>query len=57
VPRTTAAHEAERRQHVLAAARRAFVATGLHEASIDDVVAESGVSVGAIHNYCGGRTS
>ena len=55
MPRITAAHEAEKRQHILAAARRVFVAKGFHEASIDDLVAESGVSVGAIYNYYGGK--
>ena len=55
MPRITAEHEAEKRQHILAAARRVFVAKGFHEASIDDVVAESGVSVGAIYNYYGGK--
>ena len=55
MPRITAEHEAEKRQHILAAARRVFVAKGFHDASIDDVVAESGVSVGAIYNYFGGK--
>jgi len=55
MPRITAAHEAEKRAHILAAARRVFVAKGFHDASIDDVVAESGVSVGAIYNYYGGK--
>jgi AcrR family transcriptional regulator len=32
-----------------------FVARGFHQASIDDLVAESGVSVGAVYNYCGGK--
>jgi AcrR family transcriptional regulator len=55
MPRITAAHEAEKRHHILAAASRVFVAKGFHAASIDDVVAESGVSVGAIYNYYGGK--
>jgi AcrR family transcriptional regulator len=55
MPRITAEHEAEKRQHILDAARRVFVAKGFHDASIDDVVAESGVSVGAIYNYYGGK--
>jgi AcrR family transcriptional regulator len=55
MPRITAAHEAAKRQHILAAARRVFVAKGFHEASIDDVVAEGDVSVGAIYNYYEGK--
>ena len=55
MPRITAAHEAEKRRHILAAARRVFVAKGFHEANIDDIVAESGASVGAIYNYYGGK--
>jgi len=55
MPRITAEHEAEKRQRILAAARRVFVAKGFHEASIDDLVAESGVSVGGIYNYYGGK--
>ena len=55
MPRITAEHEAEKRQRILAAARLVFVTKGFHEASIDDLVAESGVSVGAIYNYFGGK--
>ena len=39
----------------MAAALRVFVAKGFHEASIVDD--ESGVSVGAIHDITGARTS
>ena len=55
MPRITAEHEAAKRERILAAARRVFVAKGFHEASIDDLVAESGASVGAIYNYYGGK--
>jgi len=55
MPRITAEHEAEKRQRILAAARLVFVTKGFHEASIDDLVAESGASVGAIYNYFGGK--
>jgi AcrR family transcriptional regulator len=51
MPRITARREAERRARILAAARTVFVEKGFHRASIDDVVAASGVSVGAIYNY------
>jgi AcrR family transcriptional regulator len=55
MPRITAAREAEKRQRILEAARVVFVTKGFHEASIDDLVAESGTSVGAIYNYFGGK--
>jgi AcrR family transcriptional regulator len=55
MPRITAEHEAEKRARILQAARLVFVTKGFHEASIDDLVAESGVSVGAIYNYFGGK--
>jgi AcrR family transcriptional regulator len=51
MPRITAQREAERRARILGAARTVFVEKGFHRASIDDVVAASGVSVGAIYNY------
>lgn len=55
MPRITPEREAERRQRILEAARLVFVTKGFHEASIDDLVEESGVSVGAIYNYFGGK--
>jgi AcrR family transcriptional regulator len=55
MPRITAQREAEKRARILAAARVVFVTKGFHEASIDDLVAASGVSVGAIYNYFGGK--
>jgi AcrR family transcriptional regulator len=51
VPRITARREAEQRARILGAARRVFVEKGFHRATIDDVVAASGISVGAIYNY------
>lgn len=51
MPRITAQREADRRARILRAARAAFVEKGFHRASIDDVVAASGISVGAIYNY------
>lgn len=51
MPRISAAREEATRQRILKAAREVFVEKGLDRASIDDVVAASGLSVGAIYNY------
>ncbi len=51
MPRITAAREEATRQRLLQAARDAFVENGLDQASIDDVAAASGMSVGSIYNY------
>jgi AcrR family transcriptional regulator len=51
MPRITPQREAATRQAILKAARDVFVAKGFHAASIDDVVAASGSSVGAIYGY------
>jgi AcrR family transcriptional regulator len=51
VPRVTPRHEEEVRQRIARAARRAFTAVGFHDATVQDVVRESGLSVGAIYTY------
>jgi AcrR family transcriptional regulator len=51
MPRISAAREEATRQRILKAAREVFVDKGLDRASIDDVVAAAGLSVGAIYNY------
>jgi AcrR family transcriptional regulator len=51
MPRISAAREEETRQRILKAARLVFVEKGFSKASIDDVVAACGMSVGAIYNY------
>ena len=51
MPRISAAREEETRQRILKAARLDFVEKGFSKASIDDVVAACGMSVGAIYNY------
>ncbi len=51
MPRISAEREAATRQRILKAARKVFVEKGFHRASIDDVVAECGLSVGAIYTY------
>lgn len=51
MPRITPERHEATRQSLLQAARDVFVARGFHAARIDDVVAASGLSVGAIYGY------
>jgi AcrR family transcriptional regulator len=51
VPRISAEREEATRQRILKAAQQVFIEKGFHRASIDDVVAACGLSVGAIYNY------
>ncbi|GAA4567370.1 hypothetical protein GCM10023176_19470 [Micromonospora coerulea] len=51
VPRVSDEHLAARRQQILDAARRCFVRDGFHHTSMQDVIAEAGLSVGAVYRY------
>jgi AcrR family transcriptional regulator len=51
VPKITPAHEQQRRAQILTAAMACFARQGYHATSMDDVVRESGLSVGAIYSY------
>jgi AcrR family transcriptional regulator len=51
VPKISAAHEHQRRTQILRAAMTCFARQGYHATSMDDVVRESGLSVGAIYSY------
>jgi AcrR family transcriptional regulator len=51
MPRISAAREEATRRRILMAARQVFVVKGFHRATIDDVVAACGLSVGAIYTY------
>jgi AcrR family transcriptional regulator len=51
LPKVTPAHEQQRREQILAAAMACFARQGYHATSMDDVVRESGLSVGAIYTY------
>ena len=51
MPRVTPAHEQEVRERIVLAAVRVFGERGLHGATMQDVVRESGLSVGAIYTY------
>jgi AcrR family transcriptional regulator len=51
VPRLTPAHEQQVRDRIVAAALRVFSERGYRGATIQDVVRDSGLSVGAIYTY------
>ena len=51
MPKISPAHEQQRRDQILAAAMACFARQGYHATSMDDVVRESGLSVGAIYTY------
>src|SRR3954466_10506682 len=51
MPKVSPAHEQQRRDQILAAAMRCFARQGYHATSMDDVVRECGLSVGAIYTY------
>jgi AcrR family transcriptional regulator len=51
MPRVTEAHANARRQQILEAARRCFMRDGFHNTSMQDVIAEAGLSVGAVYHY------
>ncbi len=51
MPRITAAHEQAVRDRIVRASLRVFAAKGFDRATMQDVVRESGLSVGAIYTY------
>lgn len=51
MPRVSKEHLAARRQQILDAARRCFLRDGFHNTSMQDVIAEAGLSVGAVYRY------
>jgi AcrR family transcriptional regulator len=51
VPRVSEAHLAARRQQILDAARICFLRNGFHQTSMQDVIREAGLSVGAVYRY------
>jgi AcrR family transcriptional regulator len=51
LPRVTVAHEQEVRDRIVAAALRVFGEKGYRRSTVQDVVRESGLSVGAIYTY------
>jgi AcrR family transcriptional regulator len=51
MPRVTAAHEQEVRARIVLASLRVFAELGYRRATMQDIVRESGLSVGAIYTY------
>lgn len=51
MPRVSPAHLAARRDHIMEAATRCFARNGFHATSMQDVIAEAGMSVGAVYRY------
>jgi len=51
MPRVTAEHRTARRRQILDAARRCFVRNGFHRTSMQHILAESGLSAGAVYRY------
>jgi AcrR family transcriptional regulator len=55
MPRVTPAHEEAAKRRIAEGALRAFLAHGLHDATMQDVVRETGASVGAIYTWFSGK--
>jgi len=51
MPRVKPEHAAARRRQILASAAACFSKAGFHKTSMKDIIAESGLSAGAIYNY------
>lgn len=55
MPRVNAEHLAARREQILVAAEACFSRAGFHKTTMQDIIAESGLSAGAIYNYFRGK--
>jgi AcrR family transcriptional regulator len=51
MPRIKPERKAERRAQIVAAARTCFARSGFHNATLQDVFAEAGLSAGCVYNY------
>ena len=51
VPRVSDDHLTARREQILVAARTCFLRNGLHTTSMQDLIREAGLSVGAVYRY------
>jgi AcrR family transcriptional regulator len=51
VPRVSEDHLTARREQILAAARTCFLRNGLHSTSMQDLIREAGLSIGAVYRY------
>ncbi|HEX4790961.1 MAG TPA: TetR/AcrR family transcriptional regulator [Actinospica sp.] len=55
MPKVSQEYLDARRAEIMAAARRCFVRKGFHASSMQDVLAEAGVSTGAVYRYFPGK--
>lgn len=55
MPKVSEGHRQARREEIIAAAIRAFTAKGFSRASMADIIAESGLSAGAIYGHFSGK--
>lgn len=55
MPKVSQQHREQRRDQIVDAALRSFAAKGFHRTSMADVIAESGLSAGAIYGYFDGK--
>jgi AcrR family transcriptional regulator len=55
MPRRPQQHLDARRRQILDAARRCFIRNGFHATSMQDVLAEAGLSAGAVYRYFKGK--
>jgi AcrR family transcriptional regulator len=51
MPRVSDEHLAARRRQILDAARKCFIRDGFHNTTMQDVIAEAGLSIGAVYRY------
>ena len=56
MPRVSADHLTARRDQILAAARTCFLRNGLHNTSMQDLIREADLSVGAVYRYFKSKT-
>ncbi|GIJ38136.1 TetR/AcrR family transcriptional regulator [Micromonospora andamanensis] len=57
MPRVSEEHLAARRRQIVDAARRCFLREGFHRTTMQDVIAEAGLSVGAVYRYFPSKAS
>ena len=55
MPRVSPQHLEARRRQILAAAWRCFARNGFHQTSMQDILAEAGLSAGAVYRYFTGK--
>lgn len=55
MPKVSEQHRESRRREIVVAAVRCFARNGFHATSMSDIIAESGLSAGAIYGYFSGK--